>query len=142
MKKIVIGNKENIKYDFRETCFGICETNNKLLVVFDEKYKQYSLIGGGKEINESNTDTLKREFKEETGLTIKNIKEFITIDCFWLAGGDYPLESLAHFYIVEIDTDLKLTHEFKYEYIDIDKVDLKLPYQKKAIELYKKTISR
>ena len=142
MKKIIIGKKDNIKYGFRETCFGICETNNKLLVVFDNVYNDYSLIGGGKENNESNIDTLKREFKEESGLSIKNIKEFITIDYFWLAGGNYPLESLAHFYIVEIDSNLNIHHEYKYEYIDIDKLDLQLPYQKKAIELYKKATSK
>ena len=48
MEKIVIGDKiENKKYDFRETCFGICCKNNKLVLV--KKKGQCSFIGGGVE---------------------------------------------------------------------------------------------
>ena len=109
MKKITIGEKDDTKkYDFRETCFGLYVKNNKILVTIDPKRKQYTLVGGGIEDNESHEDTFKREFLEEVGIKIKDIKEFITIDCFWLAGGDYPMESLAHFYTIDIDEYLSI----------------------------------
>ncbi len=136
MKTIKIGNKFKEKHGFRETCFGIVVKDNKLLVVYDQKHNQYSLVGGGIDNGETHEETLKREFIEEIGATIKSIIPFITIDCFWLAGGDYPMESLANFYILEIDEFKEIKHESEYKYIDINKVDLPLPYQKEAIKLF------
>ena len=143
MKKIIIGEKiKDKKYDFRETCFGLYVKNNEILVTIDPKRNQYTLIGGGIEESESHEDTLKREFLEEVGIKIKDIKELFTIDCFWLAGGDYPMESLAHFYTIDIDeylTDVETEGEYKF--ININKLNLPLPYQKKAIEMYKKEVN-
>lgn len=137
MKKIIIGEKlENLKYDFRETCFGICMKDNKVLVTYDKKYNQYSLIGGGIESGENYKDTLEREFLEEVGIKIKDIKPLFTIDCFWMAGGDYPMESLANFYSINIDEYLDVETESEYFFIDINELDLPLPYQRKAIEIY------
>ena len=140
MKKITIGEKDNTKnYDFRETCFGLYMKDNEILVTIDSKRNQYTLIGGGIEANESHEDTLKREFLEEVGIKIKDIKEFITVDCFWLAGGDYPMESLAHFYTIDIDEYLKdIETEGKYSFVNINELDLPLPYQKEALKEYKK----
>lgn len=139
MKKIVIGQKlEDKKYDFRETCFGICIKNGKILLV--KKNEQFSLIGGGIENNETNEECLKREFIEESGYEILNIKPFITIDCFWLAAGKWPLESLANFYIVEVGEKVcepteegHIVQEIKIE--DAEGF-LPLPYHKKALELF------
>jgi hypothetical protein len=45
MKKIITGTKDkNLKYDFRETCFGLYVKDYRLLVTYDKKYNQYSLI--------------------------------------------------------------------------------------------------
>ncbi len=138
MKKIILGTKDNnLKYDFRETCFGLYIKDNKVLVTYDKKYNQYSLIGGGIEKGENKHDTLKREFLEEVGIKIKNIKPFIIIDCYWLAGGDYPMESLANFYLIDIDKYLDGEYESTYSFIDINEIILPLPYQNKALELYK-----
>ena len=46
------------------------------------------------------------------------------------------MESLANFYILEIDEFKNIEHESEYKYIDIDKVNLPLPYQKEAIKLF------
>ena len=101
MEKIVIGEKlEGRKYDFRETCFGICVKDGKMLLV--KKKEQYSFVGGGVENGETHEECLKREFIEESGYEIESIKPFVTVDCFWLAAGKYPLESLANFYIIEV----------------------------------------
>ena len=46
MKKVVVGKKdENIKYDFRETCFGIVYKNDMFYLT--SKKGEPSLIGGG-----------------------------------------------------------------------------------------------
>ena len=137
MRKIKLGFKDkNLRYDFRETCFGIYKEGNKILVTYDKKYNQYSLIGGGIEEGEKKHDTLRREFLEESGIKIKKIKHFVTIDCYWLAGGDYPMDSLANFYLFEIDKFLNIECESKYEFVNIDELILPLPYQKKALEIF------
>ena len=145
MEKIVVGEKlENTKYDFRETCFGICLRNNKFILV--KKKDQYSLIGGGIESGESHTDCLKREFIEESGYEILGIKPFITIDCFWLAAGKWPLESLANFYMVELGNKVCEPTEEGHivEEVEINMVTdlLPLPYHKKAMELYLQTYTQ
>ena len=83
MKTIVIGDKFEGKYSYRETCFGIVRNKDSFLVV--EKNNQYSLVGGGIEENETYKECLKREFLEESGYEIKHIEELVCIDCFWLA---------------------------------------------------------
>ncbi len=139
MNKITLGIKDkNIKYDFRETCFGIYIKDGKLLLTTDKKYNQYTLVGGGVQENENKHDALKREFIEEVGLKIKNIKYFVTIDCFWMAGGLHPIESLAHFCFIDIDKKLDVESEGEIEFVDLDKIKLPLPYQQKVIELLKK----
>ncbi len=143
MRKIRLGDKDkSLKYDFRETCFGIYKKGNQMLVTFDKKYNQYSLIGGGIEPGEKKHDTLRREFLEEVGIKIKGIKHFVTVDCFWLAGGDYPMESLANFYLIDVDKFLDIKSEGSYEFVDIDKLVLPLPYQNKAFELFKEEIKK
>ena len=98
VKEIQIGIKDkNFKYGFRETCFGICMKNNK--VYLTSKNNEISLIGGGKEKNETYENCLSREFLEESGCKIKSIKEFCTIDCFWITKTNYHMESLVHFFL-------------------------------------------
>ena len=139
MEKIVIGDKlEGKKYDFRETCFGICLKGGKMLLV--KKKGQYSFIGGGIEKGETHQECLKREFIEESGFEIKDIKQFVTVDCFWLAAGKWPLESLANFYIVEVGEKICQPTEEGHEVEEVSIEDaeklLPLPYHKKALELF------
>lgn len=143
MEKIVIGEKlEDKKYDFRETCFGICVKDGKMLLV--KKNEQYSFVGGGIEKGETHEECLKREFIEESGYEILKIEPFVTIDCFWLAAGKWPLESLANFYIVEIGEKICEPTEEGHiiEEIKLDNVEnlLPLPYHKKALEIFVKTL--
>ncbi len=138
MEKITHGIKsKNTKYIFRETSFGISEKNGKLLIGIDPRTGKYTFIGGGVEEGKAKEEALKREFMEEIGITIKNIKGFITIDCYWLAEDKYPMNSLANFFIIDIDDITNKEHELKYDYIDIDKLEFPLPYHQKAFELYK-----
>jgi len=139
MKRIIIGEKlEDKKYDFRETCFGICIKDGKMLLV--KKKEQYSFIGGGIEKGETHEQCLRREFIEESGYELLKLEKFVTIDCFWLAAGKWPLESLANFYIVEVGQKVcepteegHIVEEIKIE--DAENL-LPLPYHKKALELF------
>lgn len=138
MEKIQIGIRdENVEYGFREICFGICIKNNQ--VYLTNKNGEISLIGGGIEENETFEDCLHREFLEESGCRVKLIKELYTIDCFWITKTQYHMESLAHFFLVDIE-EIGRPSEDGFELIleDISNVlnKLELPYQKKAIELY------
>ena len=139
MDKIIIGERhENLKYDFRETCFGICVKNNKMLLV--KKNGQYSFIGGGVESGETHNECLRREFLEESGYELIDINPFVTIDCFWLAGGRWPLESLANFYLVQVGEQFSnpLEEDCSIEEIDLKQVKnlLPLPYHKKALDMF------
>lgn len=138
MKTLVIGDKFEGKYSYRETCFGIVRNKDSFLVV--EKNNQYSLVGGGIEENETYKECLKREFLEESGYEIKHIEELVCIDCFWLAAGKYPMESKANIFVVEIDLNNKevLEDDCIPRWISEEelKSKLPLPYHKKAIEYY------
>lgn len=139
MKKIIVGKKEkNIKYDFRETCFGIVYKNN--LFYLTKKKGEPSLIGGGIEVGEDVKVCLEREFIEEAGLTVTSIKEFITVDCYWFTRGNTYMNSLANFYIVDVSDEEVVPIEVGHELIKVSKDEilnlLPLPYHKKAIEMY------
>ena len=82
MNKIIIGKKFDGESDFRETCFGIYEKDNKILLV--KKDNQYSLVGGGIESGESVEQCLRREFLEETGYLLNKIEPILVVDCYWL----------------------------------------------------------
>ena len=143
MEKIIIGAKlEDKKYDFRETCFGICIKERKLILV--KKNEQFSFIGGGIEKGETHEQCLRREFIEESGYELLKLEKFVTIDCFWLAAGKWPLESLANFYLVDLGEKIcEPTEEGHFlEEINIDDAInlLPLPYHKKALELFLNTL--
>lgn len=140
MKRIItIGEKkQNIKYDFRETCFGIVVKEDKLYCT--QKNNEISLIGGGIEKGESHEECLRREFLEEAGCIIKSIKEFCRIDCYWKTRDNQNMESLVNVYIVDIEEKIikPKESENKLEIIDLKKAMelLQLPYHKKAIIEY------
>ncbi len=139
MIQVTIGEKFTSKHDFRETCFGIYEQNNQLLLV--KKNNQYSLVGGGLDNGETPQQCLAREFKEESGYELTEQKELATIDCFWLAGGKWPMESLVHVFVVNVNLSnqqLPTEEGHTIEFVNTKEALnlLPLPYHKKALELY------
>ena len=139
MKKVILGEKkDNVKYDFRETCFGIIFMNDKFYLT--EKHGELSLVGGGVEAGETHFETLKREAIEEAGLQVLEMKDFITIDCFWHTRDNREMESLANFYLVKVSDEIQEATEEGSNLVILDEKELlkriSLPYQKKAIELY------
>lgn len=141
MKTIILGEKfVNQKYDFRETCFGICERNGQILLTKKTKKNEIAMVGGGIEKGETHEDCLSREFLEESGFAIESINELCVVDCFWLAGGQWPMESLANFYVVNLSEEADNPTEDGHEpiWVSIDEVEnlLPLPYHKEGIRQY------
>ena len=61
----------------RLTARGIAMQGDTILLLYTERYEDYSLPGGGLDLNEDKVEGMMRELKEETGaLDIKNIKPF------------------------------------------------------------------
>lgn len=144
MEKIIIGNiNADIDYLFREVCFGIVYKNNKYYCT--KKRSDISLIGGGIEKGESDEETLKREFLEEAGLTITGMKELCLVDCFWLTRKNVNMETLAKFYVVDVDDKIEAPLEVNHELVLLTEEELRnsieLPYQIKALEEYFKSYS-
>lgn len=61
MEKYIIGEKFDKKFDFRATCFGICEKDNKILLTFKANKNEYALPGGGIEKGEDFEACLRRD---------------------------------------------------------------------------------
>ena len=139
MKRIRLGVKDkNKEYIFRETCFGVVFKGGEFYVT--EKDGEISLIGGGVEKGESHEETLRREFMEEAGLEIVNIAPLITIDCYWHTKDSRDMNSLANFYIVDVDDRIFEPTEKQSKLVRIKKDEiiskLSLPYQIKAVEIF------
>ena len=133
---ILIGEKDkNIKYDFRETVFGICLRNEELYLT--KKGEEISLIGGGIESNETEEATLKREALEEAGLEVIGMNKICDIDCYWKTRDNRDMESLTHIYRIEISDKiielLELESKLVKMSINEAKNQLKLPYQKQGL---------
>ena len=61
----------------RLTARGIAMHGDDILLLYTERYEDYSLPGGGLDLNEDKVEGMIRELKEETGaLNIKNIQPF------------------------------------------------------------------
>jgi ADP-ribose pyrophosphatase YjhB (NUDIX family) len=79
---------------------------NKILLMFTERYNDYSLPGGGVDQGEALTDGLKRELSEETGaLNINNINPFGLYEEY------RPHNSQKHF------PDCTIMHMLSYCYV-------------------------
>lgn len=72
------------KLVFRPSIYGILIEKNKVLL--SKQRDGYDFPGGGAELHETITDTLKREFWEETGFKVKPVKIIYVGSSFF-----YPL---------------------------------------------------
>ena len=139
MKRIIIGTKPK-QCDYRETCYGIVEMNDKFLIVYSEKDKNYSLVGGGVESGESLCDAIKREFLEESGYDVIQVKEYVNIDCFWIKNDGRRMETDANFLLVKVsqnrNTPLEIFHKPLWVSADMLLSLIKYPYQIEAIKVY------
>ncbi len=99
-----IGSKEeNIEYTKRPGAYAIIINKNsdKIGIVTDGRDSFY--LGGGIEKGETKIEALKRELIEESGYSIKNIKEFEEVGSYIFSEDKGYLEVIASVYIAEFD---------------------------------------
>ena len=123
---------------FNIRVYGILVNNNKILLV-EENVRDNRILkfpGGGLEIGEGTIDCLRREFREELGMEIKNIKHFYTTDFFVQSFLDPTQQVVSIYYLCEMDEQeidymLDITMEFKWvEIQDVNEEMFLLPIDK------------
>lgn len=89
-----------------------------ILLLYTERYEDYSLPGGGLDLGEDKTEGMIRELKEETGARdIKNIEPFGAYEEYrpWHKP-DYDIQHIVSYcYTCDINTELGETNLESYE---------------------------
>ena len=117
--------------------YGICIRNNKLLCIQKERgpYKnRFDLPGGSQKENEGLTETLVREFQEETGYHIKGHGNCRVYDVF-VEESNRTVHHIMVFYNVDINLKQQDTISEKLEdelndssgiyWVDLEELDIK-----------------
>lgn len=117
--------------------YGICIRNNKLLCIQKERgpYKnRFDLPGGSQKENEGLTETLVREFREETGYVIGNYGNCRIYDVF-VEEANRTVHHIMVFYDVDVNFEQQDTISEKLEdelndssgiyWIDLEELDIK-----------------
>ena len=117
--------------------YGICIRNNKLLCIQKERgpYKnRFDLPGGNQKENEGMTETLVREFQEETGYHIKGYGNCRAYDVF-VEESNRTVHHIMVFYNVDINLEQQDMISEKLEdelndssgiyWIDLEGLDIK-----------------
>jgi len=90
---------------------SIAVQGNNILLLYTQRYEDYSLPGGGLELHEDKVEGMMRELREETGAqNINNIKPFGIYDEYrpWHKP-DYDIQhTISYCYTCEINTMLGL----------------------------------
>lgn len=103
---------------FRRAARGIILDNDNILLLYTEKYQDYTLPGGGIDEGESLHQGLIRELQEETGATnIRNIRDFGLYQEFrpWYNDEYDALHMESYCYLCDIDKELGDTQLEDYE---------------------------
>lgn len=117
--------------------YGICIRDNKLLCIKKERgpYKnRFDLPGGSQKENEGLTETLVREFREETGYVIGNYGNCRIYDVF-VEEANRTVHHIMVFYDVDVNFEQQDTISEKLEdelndssgiyWIDLEELDIK-----------------
>ena len=93
----------------RHAARGIIIKDDKILLLYTQRYHDYSLTGGGIDEGEDEITGLIRELKEETGARgIKNVTEFARYDEYrpWYKSNADIIHMISHCYVCEIGDEL------------------------------------
>lgn len=111
-----IGSKEkNIEYKKRPGAYAIIINKNDDEIGIAKVEDELFYLGGGIEEGETKLEALRRELIEETGYTIKNIKEFEEVGSYVFSKDKGYLEVIASVYTAEFDE--KVTEPIEKDHI-------------------------
>lgn len=113
-----IKSLENKSIFTRLTTRSIAIKDNSILLLYTERYEDYSLPGGGLDIGEDKIEGMVRELIEETGArNIQNIKPFGTYEEYrpWYKP-DYDIQyMISYCYTCDIEKELGESNLESYE---------------------------
>jgi ADP-ribose pyrophosphatase YjhB (NUDIX family) len=102
----------------RQAARGIVLRDASILLLFTERYNDFSFPGGGVAVGEDLTDGLRRELEEETGASNVRVQSnygyIEELRPHWKAGYDL-MHMTSHFFVCEIDPELRATKMEDYE---------------------------
>ena len=97
---------------------GIATMGNNILLLYTERYEDYSLPGGGLDLEEDKIQGMMRELSEETGAKdIKNIRPFGAYEEYrpWYKP-DFDIQHMISYcYTCDINKELGLSNMESYE---------------------------
>ena len=113
-----VKNLENKSIFTRLAARSIAIQGNDILLLYTERYEDYSLPGGGLDLNEDKVEGMMRELREETGANgIKNIKPFGVYEEYrpWHKS-DYDVQHMISYcYTCDINNELGNSNLESYE---------------------------
>ncbi len=117
-----IHKRELKNFRFRASAYGVLIEDGKVLFKRQQSVKKFDLPGGGIEIGETIPEGLVREFKEETGLTVKIGKLLFVDESFFTHNGEDAHGILIFYEVKKIDGTLTTNEDDSAEvkYLDID----------------------
>ncbi|MCZ2722944.1 NUDIX hydrolase [Marinomonas sp. 15G1-11] len=102
----------------RKAARGIILDGENILLLYTQRYHDYTLPGGGIDEGENHIDGLVRELEEETGAhNVSNIREFGLYEEYrpWHKEDFDIVHMMSYCYVCDIDNDLKATKLEQYE---------------------------
>lgn len=96
----------------RHAARGVIVKGENILLLYTQRYHDYSLPGGGIDEGEDEITGLKRELQEETGAQgIRNVKAFARYDEYrpWYKADADIIHMISHCYTCDIDDELGAT---------------------------------
>lgn len=104
--------ESGLKLIERHAARGIVVRGESILLLYTERYHDYTLPGGGVDDGEDEVACLIRELEEETGAQgVCNVKPFARYDEYrpWYKPGADIIHMISHCYVCEIDDELGAT---------------------------------
>ena len=111
--------------------YGILINSNKILLV-EENVRERRILkfpGGGLEFGEGTIDCLQREFREELGMEIRDIKHFYTTDFFVHSFLDPNDQVVSIYYLCAMDEqniNYSLDTTMEYKWVDIKDINAEM----------------
>ncbi|PKG97122.1 DNA mismatch repair protein MutT [Paraglaciecola sp. MB-3u-78] len=92
----------------RHAARGIVVKGEDILLLYTQRYHDYSLPGGGIDEGEDEVAGLIRELQEETGRRACNVKAFARYDEYrpWYKPNGDIIHMISYCYVCEIDAEL------------------------------------